>query len=86
MDNKVDSFQKLLDIMAALRAEDGCPWDREQTRESLTPYLVEETYEVLEAIDEGSPQKIKEGSATCFFRSFFTVNWRRNAGNSAWRM
>jgi len=45
------SVNRLLDIVARLRAPDGCPWDREQTHESLKPYLVEETYEVLEAID-----------------------------------
>ena len=44
-------FVKLVEIMARLRAEDGCPWDREQTHASLKPYLLEEAYEVLEAID-----------------------------------
>lgn len=71
MDNKVDSFQKLLGIMSALRAENGCPWDREQTRESLTPYLVEETYEVIEAIEEGSPHKIKEELGDLLFQIVF---------------
>jgi len=50
---------KLVEIMAALRRESGCPWDREQTQKSLKPFLVEETYEVLEAIDEGNPEKIR---------------------------
>jgi len=44
-------FQHLVDIMARLRAPDGCPWDREQTFDSIKPYLLEETYEVLDAID-----------------------------------
>jgi tetrapyrrole methylase family protein/MazG family protein len=44
-------FAELVDTMARLRAEDGCPWDREQSHESLRPYLLEEAYEVLEAID-----------------------------------
>lgn len=44
-------FEQLLGIMARLRSADGCPWDREQTRASLKPFLIEETYEVLEAID-----------------------------------
>src|SRR6266498_6110160 len=47
-------FDALLSLMARLRGEGGCPWDREQTRASLRPYLLEEAYEVLEAIDEGS--------------------------------
>jgi len=44
-------FQQLIDIMARLRAPGGCPWDREQTFESIKPYTLEETYEVLDAID-----------------------------------
>lgn len=46
--------------MARLRAPDGCPWDRRQTHDSLKPFLLEETYEVLEAIDEGDPGSLKE--------------------------
>ena len=46
-------FNDLLDIMAQLRAENGCPWDRKQTHESLRIYMIEETYEVLEALDTG---------------------------------
>jgi MazG family protein len=44
-------FQRLVEIMAKLRAPDGCPWDREQTFDSIKPYTLEETYEVLDAID-----------------------------------
>ncbi len=46
-------FQRLVDIMARLRGPDGCPWDREQTLESLRGFVLEETYEVLDAIDRG---------------------------------
>lgn len=46
--------------MSRLRSEDGCPWDKVQTHESLKPYLIEETYEVIEAIDEKDPIKLKE--------------------------
>ncbi len=52
-------FEKLVKIMERLRAEDGCPWDREQTYESLRQYLLEETYEVLELIDEGRFDELK---------------------------
>ncbi len=45
-------FAKLVEIMARLRSPEGCPWDREQTHQSLRPYLLEETYEVLEALDQ----------------------------------
>jgi tetrapyrrole methylase family protein/MazG family protein len=46
--------------MAALRAPGGCPWDREQTHQSLVPYLIEETYETADAIAEGKPAALKE--------------------------
>jgi tetrapyrrole methylase family protein / MazG family protein len=46
-----DKFQRLVSIMARLRAPNGCPWDREQTFDSIKPYTLEETYEVLDAID-----------------------------------
>lgn len=54
------TFDHLMNIMRKLRGPGGCPWDAEQTHESLTRYLLEETYEVIEAIDEKSPQHLKE--------------------------
>ena len=48
-----DGVQAIFEIARRLRAPDGCPWDREQTHESLRPYLLEEAYELLEAIDGG---------------------------------
>jgi tetrapyrrole methylase family protein/MazG family protein len=50
----------IFEVVARLRAPGGCPWDREQTHESLRPYLLEETYELLEAIDSGDDAKIME--------------------------
>ena len=52
--------ESLFDVVARLRAPDGCPWDREQTHDSLRPYLLEETYELLEAIDAKDDAKMKE--------------------------
>ena len=46
------TLQSLLDIMAKLRSEQGCPWDKQQTHDSLTRYLLEEAYEVIDAIEE----------------------------------
>src|ERR1043165_3201660 len=46
-----EKFQKLVDLMARLRAPGGCPWDREQTFDTIKPFTLEETYEVLDAID-----------------------------------
>ncbi len=54
------SLQKLLDILDRLRGPDGCPWDREQTSESLIPYLLEETYEVIESIEAQDTPGLKE--------------------------
>jgi tetrapyrrole methylase family protein/MazG family protein len=54
------TFQDLTELMAKLRSEDGCPWDREQTHETLKRYMVEETYEALEAIESNDDEMIKE--------------------------
>ena len=54
------SFEDLLEVMKILRSENGCPWDREQTHDSLKRYLIEETYEVLEAIDKKSKDMLCE--------------------------
>src|ERR687895_620272 len=60
-------------IMARLRSDDGCPWDREQTHESLKVHLIEEAHEVLEAIDAGAmSSELTRSSATSSFRSRFT--------------
>ncbi len=53
-------LERLIEIMARLRAPDGCPWDREQTHETLKKYAVEETYELLDAIDSGSDEAMIE--------------------------
>ena len=55
-----EQFDELVRIMAKLRGPDGCPWDRKQTHGSLKPYLLEETYEVLETIDHQDTHKLKE--------------------------
>ncbi|MCW5891904.1 MAG: nucleoside triphosphate pyrophosphohydrolase [bacterium] len=56
----VAALARLVDIMHRLRAPGGCPWDREQTPETLRPYLVEETYEVLDALDAGDPGAVRD--------------------------
>ena len=55
-----EKFQRLVAIMARLRAPDGCPWDREQTFDSIKPYTLEETYEVLDAIDRREWSELAE--------------------------
>lgn len=56
----IGSFDAFVRIVAKLRAPDGCPWDREQTHSTLRPYVVEEAYEVVEAIDKGDPVVLSE--------------------------
>jgi tetrapyrrole methylase family protein/MazG family protein len=53
-------FEKLVAVQARLRAPNGCPWDREQTHQSLRTYLIEEAYEVLEALEKGNDAKFAE--------------------------
>ena len=62
MDNRntTEKFGELLDVMARLRSETGCPWDKEQTHLSLKPCLLEETYELLDALDNGDSNKLQE--------------------------
>jgi tetrapyrrole methylase family protein/MazG family protein len=57
---KLDQFATLVDIIARLRAPDGCPWDRKQSHASLRENLLEECYEVLEALDEGDSGKLSD--------------------------
>lgn len=58
--NSHAAFARLVEIMATLRGPTGCPWDREQTPDTLKPYLVEETYEVLEALEAKNLHDFKE--------------------------
>ncbi|HAR45947.1 MAG: nucleoside triphosphate pyrophosphohydrolase [Nitrospirae bacterium GWD2_57_8] len=66
-----DAFTKLVQLMARLRGPDGCPWDRAQTANSLRPFLIEECYEVVDALDEGDPGKMKEELGDLLFQIIF---------------
>jgi tetrapyrrole methylase family protein / MazG family protein len=59
-DEGAEAFAELVRIVHRLRAPDGCPWDREQTPASLKPFIVEEAYEVIDAIDSGGPGDLRE--------------------------
>jgi MazG family protein len=65
------SFEDLVSLLQRLRGPDGCPWDREQTNESLRPMLIEEAYEVVEAVDEGEPHKLAEELGDLLFQIMF---------------
>jgi tetrapyrrole methylase family protein/MazG family protein len=69
--NKRADIQKLVDLVERLRGENGCPWDKEQTRESLKPMLIEEAYEVLDALDGASPTELKEELGDLLFQVVF---------------
>ncbi len=64
-------FQKLLDLMDTLRGPEGCPWDKEQTRETLKPLLVEEAFEVLEALDGSDSAELCEELGDLLFQVIF---------------
>lgn len=65
------AFQTLVDIMARLRGPQGCPWDREQTLESLRAFLLEETHEVLDAIDRGDHEALRGEIGDLLFEGVF---------------
>jgi tetrapyrrole methylase family protein/MazG family protein len=68
---KKKRFDDLVDIMARLRGADGCPWDRRQTKESLRPFLIEETYEILEALDKEDDRGLREELGDLLFHIIF---------------
>jgi MazG family protein len=74
-------FDRLIAIVAKLRAPDGCPWDREQTIDSLKPFLLEETYEVLEAIDQHDHPAICEELGDFLFEAVFVAQLEDEAGH-----
>ena len=56
----MDVFQELITVLKKLRAPDGCPWDKEQTFDSLTPHIIEEAYELVDSIESGDINHFKE--------------------------
>jgi len=76
-----EAFQRLVDIMARLRGPGGCPWDHEQTLESLRPFVLEETYEVLDAIDSGNIQALRGEIGDFLFEGVFLARIAEDAGH-----
>ena len=74
-------FKDLIDIMALLRGDGGCPWDREQTHESLKKYLIEETYEVLEQIDKKDNVKFCDELGDLLLQVIFHAQISRENGD-----
>jgi MazG family protein len=75
-----ECFQALVDLQARLLAPGGCPWDREQTHESLRTYLVEETYEVLDALESGDERKLADELGDLLLQVVFHAALAQRAG------
>ncbi len=73
-------FDELIRIMRTLRGPDGCPWDREQTLASLRPFLLEETYEALEALDRGDMPGLREELGDLLFEIVFVSHIAEEQG------
>lgn len=80
MTRSSQAIERLLGIMARLRGPDGCPWDRAQTLQTLRPYVLEETYEVLEAIDGGDPREHCEELGDLLLQIVFQAQLASEAG------
>ena len=80
-EERMGEFQSLVDVVARLRGPGGCPWDAEQTHESLKRNLLEECYETLEAIDAGEPLELAEELGDILVQVAFHADIARQAGH-----
>lgn len=76
-----EKFERLVHLMERLRAPDGCPWDREQSFDTIKPYTLEETYEVLDAIDRRDWQDLSEELGDFMLQAVFYAQMAREAGH-----
>lgn len=74
------ALRRLLDVMATLRGADGCPWDREQTHRSLLPYLIEEAYELVDAVERGAVAEMREELGDVLLQVVFHARVAEEAG------
>jgi tetrapyrrole methylase family protein/MazG family protein/ATP diphosphatase len=74
------TLPELVEVMQRLLAPDGCPWDREQTLASLRPFVIEEAHEVVDAIDRGSPEMLREELGDLLLQIVFQSELARAAG------
>jgi len=73
-------FQQLVQVVAALRAPDGCPWDRQQTHQTLTPFMIEEAYECVEALELADDTKMREELGDLAFQVVLHAQLARERG------
>ena len=76
-----DGFARLVSLMRTLRSEQGCAWDREQTLESLRPYVIEETYEVVDAIDRGDADGLRDELGDFLLEAVFLAQVAHEQGD-----
>lgn len=77
----MNAFDQLVQIVARLRGEGGCPWDRAQTPQSMRPYVLEEAYEVLEAIDRGDAPELRKELGDVLFQIVLLSRMAEEAGD-----
>jgi tetrapyrrole methylase family protein / MazG family protein len=80
MNRACEEFNRLVEILDRLRGKDGCPWDKEQTSNSLLPYLLEETYEVMEAVEENDIEALKEELGDLMLHALFQAHIAKENG------
>ena len=78
-----DALHRLVATMATLRGPGGCPWDAEQTHQSLVPYVVEEVFELVEALESGSPDDVKEELGDVLYQVLFHADIAAHATDSS---
>ncbi len=81
VEQDLDSFATLVYLVSRLRAPDGCPWDREQTHISIKPFLIEEVYEVVQALDQGDSEKFCEELGDLLLQIVLHAQMATEAGN-----
>ncbi len=79
-EKKLKPFYKLVEVMEKLRGENGCPWDKKQTHKSLKPYLIEEVYEVINAIDREDYEELKEELGDLLLQVVFHAQLAKEEG------
>src|SRR5579863_875206 len=75
------SFEELVSLMHTLRGPNGCPWDRQQTLGSLKPFIIEESYEVVDAIDRDDRQSLQEELGDFLLQAVFVAELTREEGS-----
>jgi MazG family protein len=80
MEKRHADIEKLLNLVEQLRGDNGCPWDKEQTRETLKPLLIEEAYEVLDALDADDPNELKDELGDLLFQVVFHAQIAQERG------